>query len=59
MSAPNQPHQDGNEPDYQVQGMRREQSQAMHSRRFSHEKPATRPAGVNGIHRRRNKRWSW
>jgi hypothetical protein len=59
MSALNQPHQDGNEPAYQVEGMRREQSRDMHSRRFTHEKPATRPSGVNGIHRRRNKRWSW
>ena len=61
MNAPNQWYQDDevdHEPEYQVQ-MRRETLAQPKPKRGSFQTKAARPGSVNGIHRRRNKRFAW
>jgi len=38
---------------------RREQNRETQMRRHSYERRGARPSSTNGIHRRRNKRFSW
>jgi hypothetical protein len=58
MNMPNRYHQES-ELDYQTDDERREQREKFpRSRRASYSR-ASRPAVHNGIHRRRNKRFSW
>lgn len=38
---------------------RRDKSREQRMRRHSYERRSARPSSVNGIHRRRNKRFAW
>jgi len=61
MNAPNQWYQDDevdNEPEFQVQ-MRRETSDAQPKPKRGSIQMKARPGSVNGMHRRRNKRFAW
>ncbi len=61
MNAPNQWYQDEDadqEPEYQVQ-VRREHSETQAKPKRSSIQPKSRSGSVNGIHRRRNKRFAW
>ena len=61
MNAPNQWYQDedvDHEPEYQVH-MRRDASDSQPKPKRGSFQAKARPASVNGIHRRRNKRFAW
>jgi hypothetical protein len=60
MNAPNTwLYDDEMEPSYSVSSPRRDQAREQRMRRHSFERRAARPSSLNGIHRRRNKRFSW
>ncbi len=61
MNAPNQWYQDEDaeqEPEYQVQ-MRRDAAETQAKPKRSSLQTKSRPGSVNGMHRRRNKRFAW
>jgi hypothetical protein len=62
MNAPNQWYQDEevkNDFDYQANFRRGDSATEMKANRRDDHRTKNRPASANGIHRRRNKRWSW
>lgn len=61
MNAPNQWYQDDeveHEPEYQVQ-TRRDAATAQQKPKRGSFQSKSRPGSVNGMHRRRNKRFAW
>jgi hypothetical protein len=52
-------HEDQNNDSYGVSYARRDESRDSRMRRHAFERRSARPRSVNGIHRRRNKRFSW
>jgi hypothetical protein len=52
-------HEDQNSEAYDVSYTRRDSSRDSKMRRHAFERRAARPRSVNGIHRRRNKRFAW
>jgi len=57
-SGNNENYESGNSFEYQVD-KRRDDSKESRSKRPQYARGAGRPGAFNGIHRRRNKRWSW
>jgi hypothetical protein len=51
-------HREEQEPEFRVEFRRHAADANQHRRRTEHQR-RERPTGFNGIHRRRNKRWSW
>ena len=61
MNAPNQWYQDEEaeqEPEYQVQ-MRRDTAENLSKQKRGSLQTKARSSSVNGMHRRRNKRFAW
>jgi len=58
MEGPNYRTQNDEHSNYEVDGGRRESKRTRRARRPEHSH-GNRPIVVNGIHRRRNKRWTW
>ena len=61
MNAPNQWYQDDEaeqEPEFNVQ-MRRESNESQAKQKRGPVQTKTRSTNVNGLHRRRNKRFAW
>jgi len=59
MSTGNEKYESDNSFEYQVDKRRGDQSKDSSSKRPQYARGAGRPGAFNGIHRRRNKRWSW
>ncbi|MDX1964111.1 MAG: hypothetical protein SFX18_13235 [Pirellulales bacterium] len=61
MNAPNTwIHEDeGNDLDYRSMRVREKSNEAPQGSRKQDFRTKKRPVSMNGIHRRRNKRWSW
>jgi hypothetical protein len=57
MEGPSYKHDDS--PNYEVDASRRDSKRSRRPNRPEHTRGANRPIIVNGIHRRRNKRWTW
>jgi hypothetical protein len=59
MNAQNQwMNKEETEPGYTVSYSRRDQSREQQMHRHAYERPSARPNSFNGMHRRRNKRFS-
>lgn len=58
-TANNWTHEDSNDDSYDVSYIRRDTSRDAKMRRHAFERRNARPRSVNGIHRRRNKRFAW
>ena len=55
----NENYESSNSFEYQVDKSRGRDSEESRSKRPQYARGAGRPGAFNGIHRRRNKRWSW
>ena len=59
MQSPSYAYQQDHELDYSVEFGRRDAERSRRPRRPSYSRGGNRPVVVNGIHRRRHKRWTW
>ncbi len=59
MQTPNSFNLYADEPEYQADYERQERVKPRRSNRPNYARNGSRPAAQSGIHRRRNKRWSW
>jgi hypothetical protein len=59
MQSPSYAYQQDHELAYSVDCGRRETERSRRPRRPSYSRGGNRPVVVNGIHRRRHKRWTW
>lgn len=59
MQSPAYAYQQDHEMDYSVDSGRRDSERSRRPRRPSYSRGGSRPVVVNGIHRRRHRRWSW
>ncbi|MCC7085518.1 MAG: hypothetical protein IT427_10975 [Pirellulales bacterium] len=52
-------HEDNSDDSFAVTYTRRDESRDLKMRKHAFERRSARPRSVNGIHRRRNKRFAW